>query len=67
MLSRLKSDGTMTGWGLNGFGKATAPAGLSNVVAIATGDNHTLALQNNGKVNGLGQQTALARRTYPPH
>jgi hypothetical protein len=31
----LRSDGTVIGWGNNGYGQTTIPAGLSNAVAIA--------------------------------
>ena len=40
----LKSDGTVVGWGDNGYGQTTVPAGLSNVAAIAAGGYHSLAL-----------------------
>ena len=33
----LRSDGTVTAWGLNDQGQATVPAGLSNVTAVAAG------------------------------
>lgn len=42
----LKSDGTVVQWG----GASALPAGLTNVVSIATGHNHALALKNNGTV-----------------
>lgn len=47
-------------WGENGYGQTNAPSGLSNVVALAAGYYHTLALQRNGSVafwgyNGFGQ------------
>jgi alpha-tubulin suppressor-like RCC1 family protein len=62
----LKADGTVVGWGINGYGQATgvtngAPgtiwmAGypLTNVVAIAAGSLHSLALQADGAVFGWG-------------
>ncbi|MFO1488073.1 MAG: DUF5011 domain-containing protein [Verrucomicrobiota bacterium] len=58
----LKSDGKVTGWGLNDIGQTNIPVGLSNVVAIAGGGFHNLALKNDGKVaawgyNSLGQTT----------
>jgi tripartite motif-containing protein 71 len=33
----LKSDGTVTAWGYNGFGQCNVPPGLSGVIAIAGG------------------------------
>jgi hypothetical protein len=34
----------VAGWGYNGYGQATAPAGLTNVVAIAAGNGHSLVM-----------------------
>jgi len=45
----LRKDGTVLAWG----GEA-APAGLSNVVAIAVGEYHSLALKQDGTVYGWG-------------
>jgi len=65
----LQRDGTVVGWGLLYlhwprcpdeascsplFVPATAPAGLSNVVAIAGGGAHCLALKSDGTVVGWG-------------
>jgi hypothetical protein len=36
--------GTVAGWGNNGVGQSTIPTDLNNVVAIAAGDSHSLAL-----------------------
>jgi hypothetical protein len=44
-------------WGDNTFGQTNVPSGLSNVVAIAAGDFHTLALLSNGTVVGWGDDT----------
>ena len=44
----LKSDGTMVAWGDNLYGQAETPAGLANVVSIAGGGFHTLALESDG-------------------
>jgi len=41
-------------WGANSSGQATVPAGLSNVVAIAAGGSHSLALTSDGNVVGWG-------------
>jgi len=54
--------GTVAAWGSNEFGQANVPPGLSNVVAVAGGGNHTLAIQSNGTVaawgyNGDGEAT----------
>ena len=41
-------------WGDDTFGQTNVPSGLSNVVAIAAGDFHTLALRSDGSVIGWG-------------
>jgi hypothetical protein len=40
----LKTDGTVVGWGYNSYGQASPPAGLTDVVAISAGFEHSLAL-----------------------
>jgi hypothetical protein len=44
----------MMAWGANGFGQATVPGGLSNVVTVAAGGAHALALKRDGTVTGWG-------------
>jgi alpha-tubulin suppressor-like RCC1 family protein len=46
----LKSDGTITSWGFSPYHRLDAPAGLSDVVAIAAGDNYCLAITTNRAV-----------------
>jgi hypothetical protein len=41
-------------WGNNDYGQTNVPSGLSNVVAIAAGHDHCLALQANGMVVAWG-------------
>jgi uncharacterized protein (TIGR02597 family) len=58
-------DGTVIAWGDNGLGQTAVPSGLSNVVAIAAGEWHTLALKADGTViawgaNNVGQGTVPA-------
>jgi len=43
----LKNDGTAIGWGSNDFNQTNTPSGLSNVVAIAGGTSHSVALVGN--------------------
>jgi len=68
----LMRDGTVGHWGSESiYMDATPPAGLSNVVAIAAGANHSLALKRDGTVvgwgfNSLGQATG-ARTTNAPN
>jgi len=40
----LLAGGTVAVWGYNLSGEANPPPGLSNVVAIAAGETHSLAL-----------------------
>src|SRR5947199_392385 len=54
--------GTLVAWGYNLHWQTNVPAGLSNVVAIAVGAIHSLALTQNGTVlawgnNDFGQAT----------
>jgi Regulator of chromosome condensation (RCC1) repeat len=46
--------GTVVGWGRNGEGQLDIPAGLNNVIAIAAGEYHSLALKRDGTVVGWG-------------
>ena len=53
----LLADGTVVVWGDNTYGQTNVPAGLSNVVAIAAGFYHCLALRNDGTVTAWGNNT----------
>ena len=44
----LKSDGTVKGWGYDGFGDVSGANALTNVAAIATCLGNNLALETNG-------------------
>src|SRR5204863_862308 len=52
----VKMDGTVVAWGLNSYGAATVPPGLSNVVAISEAD-HSLALKSDGTVLAWGDNS----------
>jgi alpha-tubulin suppressor-like RCC1 family protein len=55
----LRKDSTVGTWGSETtFHDATPPAGLSNVVGIAAGYNHSLALTKDGTVTGWGFNNA---------
>lgn len=45
-------------WGLNNHGQTNIPSGLDDVVAIAAGDGHSLALRANGTVVAWGDNSA---------
>ena len=45
-------------WGHNYYGETTVPIGLSNVVAIAAGASHSLALKRDGTVVAWGNNDA---------
>jgi alpha-tubulin suppressor-like RCC1 family protein len=51
----LKGDRMVEAWGDNRFGQTAVPLGLSNVMAIAAGTYHGLALRSDGTVVGWGQ------------
>ena len=51
------TNGTVVTWGANNTGQAAVPVGLSNVVAVAGGDNHSLALKSDGTVVAWGDNT----------
>jgi alpha-tubulin suppressor-like RCC1 family protein len=52
------------GWGNNYYGQATPPAGLTNIVAIAAGEEHSLGLRRDGTVVGWGYN--VSGQTNPP-
>jgi alpha-tubulin suppressor-like RCC1 family protein len=47
----------VVGWGDNTYGQVSPPASLTNVMAIAAGDHHSLALMSNGIVAAWGDDT----------
>jgi alpha-tubulin suppressor-like RCC1 family protein len=46
--------GSVVAWGRNDFNQAAAPPGLTNIVAVAVGLSHSLALSGNGTLVGWG-------------
>jgi alpha-tubulin suppressor-like RCC1 family protein len=48
------SNGTVVAWGNNSSNQTSVPSNLSNVIAIAAGAYHGLALQSNGTVVAWG-------------
>ena len=51
--------GTVVAWGDNRTGQATVPEGLNNVVAIASGEWHNIALKADGTVVGWGYNAGV--------
>jgi hypothetical protein len=45
---------TVVAWGYNSYGQTNVPAGLSNIVTVAGGLSHSLALREDGKVVAWG-------------
>ncbi|HEY4284534.1 MAG TPA: putative Ig domain-containing protein, partial [Chthoniobacterales bacterium] len=54
MLTLTLETKTIVGWGNNADGEVTIPSGLNNVIALAAGNFHTLALKSDGTVSGWG-------------
>src|SRR5439155_3874406 len=48
------SDGAVIAWGYNDAGQCMVPSGMSNIIAVAAGDAHSLALQSGGTVLAWG-------------
>ena len=49
--------GLQTVWAVNQYVDLTPPCGLSNIVALALGTNHSLVLKADGTVTGWGDNT----------
>ena len=56
--------GRVLSWGQNTSGQATVPASLTNALAVAAGDSHSLALKTNRTVAAWGQNS-YAQCTVP--
>ena len=46
----LKANGTVVAWGANGFGQCNVPTNLADVVGIAAGGRHSVAVKRDGSV-----------------
>jgi alpha-tubulin suppressor-like RCC1 family protein len=53
-------------WGWNGQGQTNVPAGLTNVVAVASGASHTLALKRDGTLGAWGMYEYGQNPVTPP-
>lgn len=47
----------VVGWGKNNYGQATAPAGLTGIIAVSASADYSLALKSDGRVVFWGQST----------
>ena len=54
LFSSSRADTQVFAWGRNDYGQTNVPPNLSNVVAVACGAYHNLALLNNGTVQAWG-------------
>src|SRR5207247_1102435 len=50
--------GVPVAWGDNTYGQTSVPAGLSNVVAVAAGFGHSLAVRSDGTVVAWGSNSS---------
>jgi len=48
--TRVKADGTVSVWGDNTYGQTNFASGLSNIIGVAAGDFHFVALRRDGTV-----------------
>lgn len=48
---------TTNAWGLNNFGQTTIPSGLTDVLSIAAGNEHSIGLKSDGTVVGWGRSS----------
>src|SRR5262245_10893424 len=53
----MAQSGSVIAWGDNSFGQTNLPPGLTNIVALAAGANHSLALRNDGAVLSWGDDS----------
>src|SRR5262245_60524287 len=53
----LAQSGSVIAWGDNSYGQTNLPSGLSNIVTLAAGANHTVALRNDGIVLSWGDDS----------
>jgi alpha-tubulin suppressor-like RCC1 family protein len=63
-LDRAAGD-TVVAWGDNSYGQTSVPPGLSGVVQVAVGGQHTLALKSDGTVVAWGDNSA-GQTSVPP-
>lgn len=57
--------GAVVAWGVNNFGQATVPSSATNVVAVAAGWSHSLALRDDGTVVAWGSNGGPGQTNVP--
>jgi alpha-tubulin suppressor-like RCC1 family protein len=65
MAERSTRKGTIKAWGSNASSQTAVPAGLTNVVQVATGGNHSVALKADGTVAVWGSNQ-YGQASLPP-
>ena len=53
-------------WGTSSFGLTNPPSNLTNVIGIASGQNHVIALHENGTITGWGDPGPFGKTSSPP-
>lgn len=64
LVRSLPGSGHVEAWGYNFFGQLNVPAGLHDLIAVAAGGSHSLALRSNGTVVAWGDNSR-GRATVP--
>lgn len=63
---RFRTGGKVTLWGYYGFNRTNVPAGLGEVISVAAGENHSMALRSDGTVAMWGEGFGYDPATKAP-
>jgi hypothetical protein len=66
LLGAGRADGQVNVWGDNSYGQTNVPANATNVIALAAGDYHCLALRTDGTVVAWGEDSS-GQTDIPPN
>jgi len=61
----IQSPGQVIVWGDNTYGQTNVPASATNVIALAAGDGHCLALRADGTVEAWGANVVFGEVILP--